>query len=209
MKLYALLLALSLVPAMQAQADEIDFNTSEEEIAEFDPSAPEAMELIEQFEYDMGIESEVEEENALADLLQPVGGCYRSSCAVWALVDKSEQRLYVYVNGALTNPGGWKTSTGSKGRGTPNFDKHPDGRIWDKYSSKKFPGGDYNGLGNMPYAIFIKGGYAMHGTPRGNWSKLGTVASHGCIRMHPDNAFILNRLVRKVGVKNTWITVQP
>lgn len=201
MKLYALLLALALVPAFHVQAEET-------EIADFDPTSPYAAEQIELFEREMGIESEVEEANALDMLLQPVAGCYRSSCNVWIVVDKSEQRAYLYVNGSLQNPGGWKTSTGSKGRSTPNFDKHPDGRVWDKYSSKKFPGGDFNGLGNMPYAVFIKGGYAIHGTPKGNWGRLGTVASHGCIRLHPDNGFIFNRLVRKYGVKNTWITVQ-
>jgi len=74
--------------------------------------------------------------------------------------------------------------------------------------SSKFPGGDYNGLGNMPYAVFVDGGFAIHGTTRGNWPLLGQVASHGCIRVHPDNGFIFNRLVRQHGVKNTWITIR-
>ncbi|MFP5491413.1 MAG: L,D-transpeptidase family protein [Bacteriovoracia bacterium] len=43
---------------------------------------------------------------------------------------------------------------------------------------------------------------------RGNWPKLGLKASHGCIRMHPDNGKIFNRLVRSVGISQTWITVR-
>lgn len=131
--------------------------------------------------------------------------CYRNSCMVWADVDKNSQRIYLYIDGSLTYT--WKTSTGRWGYTTPDMDKHPDGRIYDRYTSTKYPGGDYNGLGNMPYAVFIRGGYAIHGTTRGNWSKLGTPASHGCIRLHPDNGLIFNQLVRQNGVKNVWVTV--
>ena len=131
--------------------------------------------------------------------------CYRNSCMIWADVDKSAQRLYLYIDGVLSYT--WKTSTGRWGYTTPDMDTHPDGRIYDRYTSTKYPDGDYNGLGNMPYAVFIRGGYAIHGTTRGNWSKLGTPASHGCIRLHPDNGFIFNQLVRQNGVKNVWVTV--
>lgn len=132
--------------------------------------------------------------------------CFRNSCPIWADVDKSAQRIYLYIDGVLTYT--WKTSTGKAGYTTPDFDRHPDGRIYDRYTSTKYPGGDYNGLGNMPYAVFITGGYAIHGTPRGNWSRLGTPASHGCIRLHPDNAQIFNILVRKNGISKVWITVE-
>jgi lipoprotein-anchoring transpeptidase ErfK/SrfK len=131
--------------------------------------------------------------------------CFRNSCKIWADVDKSAQRLYLYIDGVLTYT--WKTSTGKPGRETPDFDTHPDGRIYDRYTSTKFPDGDYNGLGNMPYAVFISGGYAIHGTTRGNWSKLGHTASHGCIRVHPDNGQIFNVLVRRNGIANVWVTV--
>ncbi len=133
--------------------------------------------------------------------------CYRASCKVWVQVVKSTQKLYLYVDGKHTDT--WLVSTGTRSHGTPNFDTHPNGRIYDRYTSTKYPGGDYNGLGNMPYAIFIHGGFAVHGTGKSNWSKLGSPASHGCIRVHPDNAFKLNRLVRAHGIYNTWITVQP
>ena len=131
--------------------------------------------------------------------------CYRNSCAIWADVDKSAQRLYLYINGALTYT--WKTSTGRAGYETPDLDQHPSGGVYDRYSSTKYPGGDYNGLGNMPYAVFVEGGLAIHGTTRGNWGNLGHPASHGCIRVHPDNGQIFNLLVRKNGLRNVWVTV--
>lgn len=140
------------------------------------------------------------------DLLeQLLPSCYRNSCSVWADVDKNAQRLYLYINGALTYT--WKTSTGREGYETPDFDQHPSGGVYDRYSSTKYPGGDYNGLGNMPYAVFVEGGYAIHGTTRGNWSQLGRPASHGCIRLHPDNGHIFNLLVRRNGLSGVWVTV--
>lgn len=176
------------------------------EIKEFDPSAPDVEEQLREF--DKAYEEQTGKspflpESPLDEFMK--GNCYRNSCKIWADVDKSAQRIYLYIDGALTST--WKTSTGKQGYTTPDFDKHPDGRIYDRYTSAKYPGGDYNGLGNMPYAVFIRGGYAIHGTPRGNWSKLGTRASHGCIRLHPDNGFIFNRLVRQHGKFNVWITV--
>lgn len=140
-------------------------------------------------------------------LMKPMGpACSRATCPIWVKVDKSEQRLYLYRNGSLEAT--WPVSTGTAGRTTPNFDRNPNGRIYDRYTSTKFPGGDYKGLGNMPYAIFIQGGFAIHGTGTSNWRKLGQTASHGCIRIHPDNAYYLNRLVRQAGIYQTWITVQ-
>lgn len=132
--------------------------------------------------------------------------CVREQCEVWAQVVKSTQTMYLYVRGSLV--GTWRISSGIPGRGTPNFDRHPDGRIYDRYTSIKFPGGDYQGLGNMPYAVFIQGGFAIHGTAQSNWKRLGSKASHGCIRIHPDNAYYFNRLVRQVGIRYVWITVQ-
>lgn len=131
--------------------------------------------------------------------------CYRIECPVFAHIKKNEQKMYLYVNGQLQDS--WLVSTGLPQHETPNFDKNPNGRIYDKYSSSKFPGGDYMGLGNMPYAVFIHGGFAMHGTPVGNYSKLGRKASHGCVRMHSENGRIFNRLVRQYGISNTWITI--
>jgi lipoprotein-anchoring transpeptidase ErfK/SrfK len=57
----------------------------------------------------------------------------------------------------------------------------------------------------MPHSIFFYGGYAIHGTT--DIAHLGQVASHGCVRLHPDNATLLFDLVDKVGMKNTKISL--
>lgn len=131
--------------------------------------------------------------------------CSKFSCPVFANVVKNKQRLYLYLNGELKYI--WAVSTGVLGRETIPFDGNPNGRIYTTYSSKKYPGGSYKGLGNMPFAVFLTGGYAIHGTPPKNWSKLGEKASHGCVRLHPDNAQIFNSLVRQNKVANVWVSI--
>lgn len=190
-------------PTLQADENVPDMI---EELNPFDPNVEEVLEYYDRiYEEETGIPSHLPDFISINDLLG-LARCYRLECPVWAQVVKSSQRMYLYVHGTLQ--GSWLVSTGVRGYATPNFDKNPDGRIYDRYTSSKYPGGDYNGLGNMPYAVFISGGFALHGTPRGNWPKLGSPASHGCIRMHPDNAYLFNRLVRQNGISNVWITVQ-
>lgn len=138
-------------------------------------------------------------------IFSPRIDCKRMDCPVFAYIVKSEQKLYLYVNQQLQAT--WLVSTGAPGSETPLLDKHPNGRIYDAYTSSKHPGGDYKGLGNMPYAVFIYNGFALHGTTQGNFSKLGQKASHGCVRMHPDNGYIFNRLVRNYGINNVWVQI--
>lgn len=177
-----------------------------EEINPFDPNVEEVLRYYDKiYEEETGKPSHLPDDTFIDNIIG-LADCYRIECPVWAQVVKSSQRMYLYVNGSLR--GSWAVSTGKAGYTTPNFDKHPDGRIYDRYTSTKFPGGDYNGLGNMPYAVFIAGGFALHGTPQSNWPRLGKPASHGCIRMLPDNAYLFNRLVRSNGIRNVWITVQ-
>lgn len=133
------------------------------------------------------------------------GNCSGMDCAVYAHVSKKDQRLYLFINGTPVDT--FKTSTGKAGHLTPDFNRKPNGRMFKKYTSHKFPGGNYDGLGNMPYAVFIEGGYAIHGTTVGSWPKLGTPASHGCIRLHPKNGKIFYNLVKYAGSENTWIVV--
>lgn len=136
----------------------------------------------------------------------PMEDCKRINCPVFAYISKSEQKLYLYINQQLQST--WLVSTGLAGSTeTPLLDKHPNGRIYDSYTSTKYPSGDYRGLGNMPYAVFIHNGFAMHGTTQGNFKKLGQKASHGCIRMHPDNGYIFNRLVRNYGINSVWVQI--
>lgn len=132
--------------------------------------------------------------------------CREAGCVIYVRVVKSIQTLFLHIDGELVDS--FKVSTGMKGKyETPSFSVRPHGPIFIKYTSRKFPGGNYMGLGNMPYAVFVRGGYAIHGTTPGNFSKLGNRASHGCIRLHPDNAKIFNELVKRVGLENTWVTV--
>ncbi len=136
----------------------------------------------------------------------PTSDCEGKDCLIYAEIDKSTQTLYLYVSGELTDS--FKVSTGIKSRETPNLDLSPRGPILMKYTSKKYPGGNYNHLGNMPYAVFLKGGYAIHGTTTGSFPKLGTRASHGCIRLHPDNAEVFYELVKLAGLSHTWVTIK-
>lgn len=204
---FAVCLVLSLNLGGFAQAEEAE---------EWDPARPDAEERLKEFdkiyEEATGESPWLPQPNSgfdafMADFMKFANSCYQDSCNVFARVSKRNQRLYLSVGGVVQNV--YIVSTGAPGHGTPNMDQHPNGRIYDKYSSNTYPGGDWNGLGNMPYAVFIRGGYAIHGTPKGNWPDLGKPASHGCIRVHPDEAKVFNRLVRANGVANTWITVEP
>ena len=134
------------------------------------------------------------------------GNCRQKQCRLWANVIKSKQMLYLYLDGVLADS--FKVSTGDTKHETPTFDTRPSGPMFKKYTSRKFPGGNYQGLGNMPYVVFIKGGFAIHGTTTGNIPRLGKKASHGCVRLHPDNGKLFFELVNAVGLSDTWITIQ-
>jgi lipoprotein-anchoring transpeptidase ErfK/SrfK len=57
----------------------------------------------------------------------------------------------------------------------------------------------------MPFSIFYHRGYAIHGTYA--VKSLGRRASHGCVRLHPDNAAKLYSLVKEIGPANTLVVV--
>ena len=58
----------------------------------------------------------------------------------------------------------------------------------------------------MPHSIFFtKIGHAIHGTDSVN--RLGSPASHGCVRLSRDNAATLFALVKEQGVLNTTVTL--
>ena len=103
-----------------------------------------------------------------------------------AKVDVSQQVMRVYVNGRRFYT--WRVSTGRRGYYTPRGSYRPTFLKRMHYSRK------YNNS-PMPWSIFFKGGYAIHGT---NYIKrLGRPASHGCIRLHPAAARELYRLVKR------------
>ena len=111
-------------------------------------------------------------------------------------VDKSTQQMSVSVNGAPRYQ--FTVSTGRPGYGTPSGTYHPQ-RLERTWFSKLY----YNSP--MPHSIFFHGGYAIHGSYEIN--RLGGPASHGCIRLHPDNAATLFALVQSEGVGATTIVV--
>lgn len=111
-------------------------------------------------------------------------------------VSKSQQRLAVVIDG--TEVYRWPISTGVRGHDTPvgNFRPHDLERHW--YSRQY-------GLTPMPWAVFFHRGYAVHGTTEAY--NLGHAASHGCVRLRPDNASVLYSLVRRYGMSNTKVVV--
>ncbi|MEM1040164.1 MAG: L,D-transpeptidase [Pseudomonadota bacterium] len=111
-----------------------------------------------------------------------------SRYGVVAKINLSTQRMHVYRNGKRLYT--WKVSSGRGGYRTPTG-TYRVGRMHKRYFSRK-----YNGA-PMPYAMFFKGGYAIHGTNA--ISRLGRTASHGCVRLHPSNAAKLFSMVRKSG----------
>jgi hypothetical protein len=110
-------------------------------------------------------------------------------------VDKTTQRLTVDVDGAHRY--NWPVSTARWGYRTPNGTYRPE-RLERSWFSRKY---DWS---PMPNSIFFNGGYAIHGSYE--ISRLGRPASHGCIRLHPNNAKILFELV-KTHVRDTRIVV--
>ena len=210
MQRFTLLIALLIGTSAFAQTSATDpsINNNPSFLDEFDPNDPNAEAILNYYdkvyEHETGLPAWVEQGEADFKPFTPGDGCYRDSCKVWAHVSKANQRLYLYIDGRHEDT--WLVSSGTGNR-TPNFDRHPNGRIYRAYTSKAYPGGDWNGLGNMPYAVFIQGGFAIHGTPQSNWKKLGSKASHGCIRVHPTNGEAFYNRVRAWGIRNVWITV--
>jgi L,D-transpeptidase catalytic domain len=111
-------------------------------------------------------------------------------------ISKSQQRLAVMVDGAETYR--WPVSTGRRGHETP-AGKFSPVRLERHWYSRQYE------LTPMPWAMFFHRGYAVHGTMEAY--NLGHVASHGCVRLRPDNAAILYSLVRKQGLSNTKVVI--
>jgi hypothetical protein len=128
---------------------------------------------------------------ALASLLASAAGAH-----VLIDVDKSSQQMTVSVDGASRYH--FIVSTGRPGLGTPSGTFHPE-RMEPTWFSKEY----YNSP--MPHSIFFHGGFAIHGSYE--IDALGGPASHGCIRLHPDNAATLYALVQQQGMAATTIVV--
>ncbi len=120
----------------------------------------------------------------------------KSPAKVSVTIDVSSQSMAVNVGGFPY--GRWRVSTARSGYWTPRGHFRPT-RLAKVYFSKKYDNAP------MPNSVFFHGGYAIHGT---NYVKrLGTPASHGCVRLAPNNAAKLFSLVKKYGPRAVRITI--
>jgi len=112
-------------------------------------------------------------------------------------VDKDSQQMTVAVDGVERYR--WPVSSGLPSYETPsgNFRTF---RMEEDHYSKEFDDAP------MPHSIFFtKQGHAIHGTD--SVGRLGSPASHGCVRLSRDNASKLYALVKEEGVLNTTVTL--
>lgn len=113
-------------------------------------------------------------------------------------VSISEQQLRVYHEGRHLFT--WPVSTAKAPKITPA------GTFTPEFLSRDHRSSLYNNA-PMPHAIFYHGNYAIHGTDQ--IGKLGSPASKGCVRLHPDKARILFRMVRSEGLANSRVVIAP
>ena len=113
-------------------------------------------------------------------------------------VNKVSQKMTVELDGDTVYK--WPVSTGAPGYETPSGTFRPF-RMEKEHFSKEWDDAP------MPYSIFFTGeGHALHGSY--HVKSLGRRASHGCVRLHPDNAAKLFALVQKTGTSNTRVIVK-
>ena len=126
-----------------------------------------------------------------------------SSISAWALkvdisVSKVSQKMTVKVDGETKYV--WLVSTGAGQYDTPTGD-YRIFRMEKEHFSKEWDDAP------MPNSMFFTGeGHAIHGSY--HTARLGTKASHGCVRLAPENAAILFGLVQKAGYKNSSVSIK-
>jgi lipoprotein-anchoring transpeptidase ErfK/SrfK len=119
------------------------------------------------------------------------------SASILVKIDKSEQRMTVLVDGVQLYQ--WPVSTGAPGYSTPSgtYTASSMNEIWYSKQWDNAP---------MPHAVFFtREGHAIHGT--NEVRRLGKPASHGCVRLSPQNAATLYTLVEENGLENTQIVL--
>jgi hypothetical protein len=116
---------------------------------------------------------------------------------ILVLIDKPTQQMKVLVDDLERYV--WDVSTGLRAYDTPSgtYAARSMNEIWYSRQWDDAP---------MPHAIFFtRKGHAIHGTAE--TTKLGRPASHGCVRLAPDNARTLFALVKENGLDNTEIVL--
>ncbi len=113
-------------------------------------------------------------------------------------INKVGQKMTVRVDGRTEYV--WAISSGARGYTTPSGSFKPF-RLEKDHFSKEWDDAP------MPNAIFFtERGHAIHGSFSVN--SLGRPVSHGCVRLHPDNAALLFDLVQEAGLGNTRVVVK-
>ena len=132
---------------------------------------------------------------AITALVLFASGAAQAKVAI--TVDKDNQQMTVAVDGVERYR--WPVSSGIPSYETPNGSFRAF-RMEEDHYSKEFDEAP------MPHSIFFtKIGHAIHGTDSVN--RLGSPASHGCVRLSRDHAAKLFALVKEQGVLNTTVTL--
>jgi L,D-transpeptidase catalytic domain len=114
------------------------------------------------------------------------------------IISKVSQKMTVKVDGATEYV--WPVSTGAARYETPSGNFRPF-RMEAEHFSKEWDDAP------MPHSIFFTDrGHAIHGS---FYTKsLGRRASHGCVRLAPENASTLFELVGEAGMSNTRVVLK-
>jgi len=111
-------------------------------------------------------------------------------------IDRANQRMTVFDDTGVYM---WPVSTGARGYATPTGSFRPSRMAVEHYSREWDDA-------PMPHSIFFTdAGHAIHGTS--HLRSLGRPASHGCVRLAPDHAAYLFKLVETHGLEATRIEV--
>jgi len=112
-------------------------------------------------------------------------------------IDKSAQRMIVSQDGAQVYV--WPVSTGQRGYDTPSGEFKPF-RMEKDHFSREWDDAP------MPNSIFFTTrGHAIHGTE--HVRNIGRPASHGCVRLEPENAKALFDMVKAEGMANVKVVL--
>jgi lipoprotein-anchoring transpeptidase ErfK/SrfK len=133
---------------------------------------------------------------AAASLLLQFSPVAAQAATLVANISIGKQMMTVSENGLVKYR--WKVSTARNGYVTPT------GSWSAKWLSRDHRSRKYDNA-PMPFAVFFNGGYAVHATF--DLKRLGRPASHGCVRLHPDNAAQFFSLARQAGLANTRVVI--
>lgn len=129
--------------------------------------------------------------------------------------DLSKRQLYLWKGGEVSRS--YPVAVGKRGHATPrgtftirrivwNPGWVPPDEEWAKGKEAKQPGDKGNPM-RVAKIFFREPDYYIHGTP--HTSSLGSAASHGCLRMDPDQvAELAHQVMNAGGVARDWSWVK-